>query len=180
MTDFESPEEGMVDNPLAAVGVPLSEVLNEVADRKDRGRRDRDSRICMCGHTVHAHKEIAGFTHKVCRAGKVICNCVEVEPVFQSGDARMFIRATEGPREKHALFVGIGRAVERGVKGRWLVKPSCVVCGTGEGVFPVPMDEKGFVLSRSGTRNKFLCDEHFAVTLESGVGAAFAKFQGKG
>lgn len=179
MTHFEDPEEGMVDNPLAELGFPVEAVLAEIEDRKERGRRDRDSRICMCGHTVHAHKDVPGFGWKVCRAGKVICNCREVEPVFHSGDARMFIRSTEGPNEKHALFVGVARGVARGVKGRWLVKPACVVCGTSENVGPVSMDENGHVAVRSGTRNKFLCEDHFAVTLEGGIGAAFAKFQGK-
>lgn len=168
-------------DPLAGLGASQDELQKEVRDREMRGRRDRDSRVCMCGHTVHAHKEVEGFAYRVCRAGKVICNCTEVEPILKPQDARLFIRATEGAREKHALFIGVSRAVEKKVGIKWLTKPACVVCAADAGVFPVPFDKVGQVASRSGTHNKFMCESHYNAAVELGnVGLVFQRYNSLG
>lgn len=170
------------DDLLAGLAFTQEEMSTVIKDREDRGRRDRDSRICMCGHTMHAHKVMDGLPNPVCRAGKVICNCTEPEPVLKPEDARLFLRATEGARDKHALSVGVARLAEKGLRGKWLVKRACVVCATEVGVFPVPFDKEGHVISgRSGTHNKFMCDAHYEASIElGGVKAVFQRYNSLG
>lgn len=178
MTDVqgavETPEEEEWDaDPFAKLGITEEEARAALAERNLRSRRDRDSRICSCGHSMMAHKYDEGLGREICRAGKVICNCVQKEPVLKAQDARVFIRATEGAGTDHALLIGIMSARNKGHTLKWLKDPICRVCSV-DGAMPVPMDESGRVVSgRSGTRNPFLCDEHFEIAKREGIQAAF-------
>lgn len=167
-------------DPYAGFAFGAVEMQAEVQGREDRGRKDRDARICMCGHTGRAHKLYEGFTHTVCRVGKVVCNCESYDPILKPGDARMFMRATEGPGPKHALSLGIERSREEGKGIEWLAERKCAVCAVQVNLLPVPMDNAGTVLARSGQINKFLCLEHFELAKQGGVGLAFQNWQSRG
>lgn len=166
-----------VPDPFEVLGVSYEEVAEHVRELESRSRRDRDSRICECGHSMMAHRMVEELGREVCRPGRVICNCVEKEAVLRPEDARPFIRSTEGPFEKHALMIGLSRLKEKGLKAEWIKQPVCYVCGSA-GAFPVPLNEQGQVVyGRSGTRNKFLCQTHYDVTRSGHIGDAIRQYR---
>lgn len=148
------------DDVLASMGIDPAAAL--AADRRQRrGARVRDSRVCVCGHGMSRHSEVAGVTF--CKPSALTCECKSPRPVLEADDTRYFLRRTNGPGTSHALVRGIAASGERGIRVRWIDPPTCDRCGTAEGnIVPAPVMQAGGRINPEGDStgyDKFLCPD---------------------
>lgn len=118
----------------ALLGVPLGEALE--ADERLRTRvKERDGRICICGHPMNRHMAEAG--RWFCTPSRLTCKCATAQPVVLTSDTRLFLRKTEGSDVEHALIRGMAAALAAGKSVEWIDGARvCARCGS-EGGMPV-------------------------------------------
>ena len=120
-------------------------------------RGPRDQRVCLCGHAVSRHTEIAGIA--MCKPSKMECSCKKMRPVLRVTDLRVFLRKTDGSGPMHALGRGMATAVARGVGIEWLVEAKCDRCGAEGPMSPVAVTQAGHAASHDTGYNALLCGE---------------------
>ena len=164
--DREEEEEDV----LAQLGVSRFDAETGL-DQSNLGlRKDRDHRVCICGHAAGAHAEAYTPSGPVanCTPGKQQCPCVEARYVAQAQNLRNFMRKTEGRAQNHALLLGIMKSLREHQKVSWLVPVQCDFC-SGPNPFPVPISLDGRILmDRPGAYNKFMCDTCYRGVMASG------------
>lgn len=143
------------------LGLTESELtgMREVLKEKNLSRQ-RDNRICICGHPINYHRS------GVCMPAKMVCPCQNAVAVLSCDDTRFFLRKTEGPGALHALTRGIVALTVKGKEAEWIDTPVCEYpeCESPEGtkVIPVPINTTVVPprISYGPTKvNKFLCEE---------------------
>ena len=137
--------------------VTMEEAISAL-DKFDKGR-EKDSRICICGHHSNRHTEIEGGLID-CKVVKYECSCTVFRPVLKSSNVKPFIRTTTGPGVEHALLKGVAGAVKLGAEIEWLAEPKCDKCQQTSKVLPVALVPSTLRISNIGTRvNQLLCRE---------------------
>lgn len=146
--------------------------LGEVVAPKRVGR-ERDGRICICGHGAKNHGATAReYFDKplesvprgsvACSAGRHQCACVQFTPVLETSDTRRFMSKTIGPGADHALARGVNNALAAGVSIRWKDGLVCGKCGAAGRLLPVAIriGANGPVIARETTEHNYLlCSE---------------------
>lgn len=111
--------------------------------------RQRDGRICVCGHGAKCHGAIerqyfdtpledvpAGSMS--CTAGRHRCECSQFFAVLETTDTRRFMSKTVGPGMEHALGRGLSNALTAGVPVVWREGLTCGKCQVEtHGLLPV-------------------------------------------
>lgn len=122
-------------------------------------REKPDRRICICGHRVSGHTELAGVTF--CKPARMECPCKKCRPVLEVEDSRMFIRATTGGGRLHALSQGIYNLMQREKKAKWLIDFKCDRCGeeSDKPLTPVPVTQSGTATTYPTGFDALLCDD---------------------
>lgn len=122
-------------------------------------REKSDRRICVCGHRVGAHTEVAGVTF--CKPARMECPCKKCRPVLEVEDTRMFIRATVGGGPLHALSQGLYSSLEKGKKARWIIDFKCDRCGedSDKPLSAVPVTQNGIATTYPTGYDALLCDD---------------------
>lgn len=143
----------------ALLGVPLEEAVE--ADTRLRTKvKERDGRVCICGHPMNRHMAEAG--RWFCTPSRLTCKCSVARPVVETSDTRLFLRKTEGSDVEHALIRGMSAAVVAGKEVEWIEGARvCDRCKTEDGssgpVLPVVLTKDGrMVPSGSDTGYYFL------------------------
>lgn len=91
-------------------GRPIDEFL---ADESVKPKaRERDGRICACGHPMSKHREVdvyedGSLITYSCYPTRTSCLCAEALPVLEVSDIRPFMRKTKGYGDQHALSLGL-------------------------------------------------------------------------
>lgn len=141
-------------NALAALGIDLDEAVKVDKALKQRG--PRDTRICICGHGISKHTDIAGRV--VCKPSAMQCSCKHTRPVLDVEDTRLFLRSTQGGGSMHALSRGLSALALAGKNATWLVELKCDRCGAvDEIVTPVPVSKEGRSRSEDTGYHGLLC-----------------------
>lgn len=127
-------------------------------DKFDAGR-EKDTRICICGHHANRHTQMDNGMVD-CKVVKYECSCIKFRPVLKSTLVKPFIRTTTGIGTEHALLKGVAGAVKLGAEIEWIVKPECDKCGKDAKVMPASLNPLNLKISNMGTRvNQLLCRE---------------------
>lgn len=117
--------------------------------------RERDGRICICGHPITRHVLVAGLVF--CKPTRMECPCKEQRIVLDTSDTRSFLRKTEGQGPLHALGRGLQTAINAGHKVEWLVEMQCDRCGEQGPVAPVAVSQRGVAMDIPTGYDKLLC-----------------------
>jgi hypothetical protein len=125
----------------------------------NQGRSDRDKRICACGHPMARHWTELGRT--LCKPSKMECPCKfeSHRAVLIAGDARKFLRKTEGPGPEHALARGILASVDSGNSVEWIIEMECDFCKKTAQLSPVPITQSRSIAYRATGYDALLCRE---------------------
>jgi hypothetical protein len=113
--------------------------------------------ICICGHPVGRHDNVSGLV--MCSAGKSTCPCKNVRAVVKVENARIFLRRTKGGGALHALSQGLLAAHKDGQKIEWLIAQKCDLCEKTKQLSPVPVTQRGVIVSEATGYDKLLCME---------------------
>lgn len=141
-------------NALSAIGVSLDEAV--LVDETIRNRGPRDNRICICGHPMSAHADIAG-RHIECQRARMVCKCVKPRAVLACSDTRLFLRKTTGPGMEHALIRGLGAIANKDGEAEWLVPFVCDICSSDQDITVSPITEFGKVSYEPTGHDIFIC-----------------------
>ena len=144
---------------LAQIGMTVEE-LREAEEElaKVGSKRDRDSRICVCGHRMSAHTVIGGAGF--CRPTKMECPCKTPRPVIEAADTRCFNYKTSGSGGLHALARGMLACVERGKSFRWTIPLVCDRCKKeAERLIPCAVSQRGQSMSAATGYDALLCED---------------------
>lgn len=144
---------------LAQIGMTVEE-LKEAEEElaKVGSKRDRDSRICVCGHRMSAHTVIGGAGF--CRPTKMECPCKTPRPVIEAADTRCFNFKTNGSGGLHALARGMLACVERGKSFRWIVPLVCDRCKKeADRLIPCAVSQRGQSMSAATGYDALLCED---------------------
>ena len=148
-----------IDNPYEFLDFGIEE--SEAAEEKiaSQGRTDRDKRICACGHPMARHWTELGKT--LCKPSKMDCPCrfESHRAVLIAGDARKFLRKTEGPGPEHALARGILASVKDGLSVEWLIEMQCDFCKKETQLSPAPIDVDRNIRYQATGYDALLCKE---------------------
>lgn len=127
------------------------------ADKEYRVKnRERDGRVCACGHPVTRHSGIAG--EYVCQPTKMECPCRKPKPVLESSNTRFFVRKTVGAGAMHALGRGLAAAIEAGAECEWIVDLICEKCNEeSDQLTPVAVDQFGVFVNEPARFNALIC-----------------------
>ena len=141
---------------LAAMGFSVEEAAE--ADEKQKDRKTRDPRVCLCGHAINRHTTPAGVV--VCRPSQMSCPCKNIRPVIEVEDTRLFLRKTNGPGLSHALTRGIGALGLAGKEVKWIVPLECDRCEEPEGrITAVPINNASKTIADRATGyDALLCE----------------------
>lgn len=128
---------------LEAMGLTLDEVEKVDEElRSETRRKDRDPRICLCGHPIARHTVVNGAVY--CKPTRMECPCKNVRPVLEADDVRKFLRKTSGSGALHALTLGILAHAQEGKSVKWTVDLVCDRCKTAdENVVPAAVTQQG-------------------------------------
>ena len=130
----------------------------EALDKFDKGR-EKEERICICGHHLGRHTEFDNGMVD-CKVVKYECSCVKIRPVLKSNKVKPFIRTTTGFGAEHALLKGVAGAIKIGAEIEWIAEPICDKCGKEDKVLPVALNPVSLRITNIGTRvNQLLCRE---------------------
>lgn len=144
-------------NPLAALGMDLDEVLEMDSVLRTRPTV-RDGRICICGHGVSKHSELAGLVN--CKPSKMDCPCKKVRPVLDAEDTRPFLRKTQGGGPMHALTRGLASLIASGKEADWIIDLRCDRCmGESDHLIPVPVTQGGTAVTHATGYDALLCQK---------------------
>jgi hypothetical protein len=142
---------------LEAMGITLDEALE--ADEKVRDgakTRDRDARICLCGHPIARHTIVNGVVY--CKPSRMECPCKKTRPVLEADDTRKFLRRTSGSGAMHALSLGLVSLIQSGKSAKWIVDLVCDRCGAQDGnVVPAAVTQTGKPTSYATGFDALLC-----------------------
>jgi hypothetical protein len=136
-------------------GFDEAEEADRDAMERDGRFRDRDRRICACGHPFSRHHTLSGRLE--CKPSKMYCKCKNQKAVLESDDTRFFLRKTMGAGALHALGRGLKATVERGIEIRWVIEPNCEKCGEVDKLSPVPVTQHGIAQSYDTGYTAMLC-----------------------
>jgi hypothetical protein len=101
------------------------------------GRRRALARICTCGHSIGAHRDIGD--EWMCTPSAHTCECRSPYALLEVGDARFFTAKTGGAGPRHALTKGILRAQQSGVSVESIRELACWRCRqSSDQLVPVP------------------------------------------
>lgn len=144
------------ESVLESMGMTLDEV-REVDDALRAKPRERDGRICACGHPVGRHADIAGLV--LCKPTRMACPCKRIRAVLDVSDTRPFLRKTAGPGPEHALSRGLRGLVDgrAGATAEWVVDLECDRCGAEGPVTPAPVTSTGLVVREPTGHDALLC-----------------------
>lgn len=145
----------MEKDPFSFFDFTVSEAEEQIAEVELK--EDVKGLICICGHPVGRHVESAGLS--MCSAGKSSCPCKTVRTVVKVENARIFLRRTKGGGALHALSQGLLAAYKADQKIEWLVEQKCDLCGEDKSVSPVPVTQRGIIVSEATGYDKLLCQE---------------------
>lgn len=147
----------MTDNPLAALGVSLEEVLEADSELRTRPAK-RDGRICICGHSITKHKFDKYLGVYECKPSRMHCPCKEARPVLEAEDTRPFLRRTQGSGAMHALSRGLAALVASGKTAEWTIDMVCDRCGEESSeLLPVPVTKNGMASIEPTGIDKLIC-----------------------
>jgi hypothetical protein len=133
-----------------------------------RTRKDRDSRICICGHPMSNHSGLSDVERRImsdagmpgkttCTPGRMTCPCDIARPAVYADDARMFLRKTLGDTPyDHALTLGIAACKRKSIHVEWLIDLLCDRCGNPN-VSIAAITAWGKIASEPSALNKLLC-----------------------
>lgn len=144
---------------LAQIGMTVEEIKDAQKNYDQLGpKRDRDNRICVCGHRMSAHTVVAGAGF--CRPTKMECPCKNARPVIEAADTRCFNYKTSGSGGLHALSRGMLACVERGKSFRWIVPLVCDRCKKdADRLIPCAVSQRGQAMSYATGYDALLCEE---------------------
>ena len=147
-------------NALAALGISYEDA-KEVSDVL-LTTPNKDDRVCVCGHTMSKHN--VGSNGVVsCKPSRYECPCKRAKPVLTCDNLRPFMRKTDGHGTRHALVMGIAKAIEIGATVKWIDDPlTCEKCGTEGHVQPVILTQKGFKTEYPLGYDYLLCNKCFS------------------
>lgn len=146
------------------------EIERALAIRAMKLRKDRDGRVCICGHgmayhsgsdpEVRAQLEAAGRTVRVrCAYAKSTCPCVSPHPVLTTKDIRRFMHKTAGSGKlEHALAQGIMSCNLNKTPLVWLENTTCNDCGI-PCISAYAGTRNGHIAEGPSPINVFLCDD---------------------
>ncbi len=141
---------------LAAMGLTVDEVLE--IDATVLGKRDKDSRVCLCGHPMARHTQVAGIV--MCKPSRMDCACKRARPVIEVSDLRPFLRKTEGSGALHALTRGMAVLASNGKSAKWIIELVCDRCGVYDNkVLPCAVTQQGTAAQRSTGFDVLLCEK---------------------
>lgn len=148
---------GSAMDALAALGIDPDEVMEEY--EATRPKTVRNGLICICGHPVARHTEVAGVG--VCTPSRMVCPCRTPRAVADSADVRLFQYRTDGSGIRHALIRGLTAVANAGKEAHWIVDLVCdnPECGSPTNVVPVPVTSSGSPTDEPSPLNVFLCSE---------------------
>jgi hypothetical protein len=122
----------------------------QVAEEEVIRTRERDGRICICGHPNTRHSTYADVV--ACNPTRMACDCKQIRLVLEVSDTRLFLRKTNGSGTSHALSKSMSKAKSLGVEIKWLIDPKCDRCNVEKPISPVSISQNG----KHGY-NAFLC-----------------------
>lgn len=147
-------ENNAAADALAEMGLTVDEVLE--IDATVLGKRDKDSRVCLCGHPMGRHTQVAGIV--MCKPSRMDCACKRARPVIEVSDLRPFLRKTEGSGALHALTRGMAVLASQGKSAKWLIPLACDRCGALDNkVVPCSVTQQGTAANRSTGFDALLC-----------------------
>ena len=157
MSDISKSEEQHTNSPSGYLAISDEEAFGYLDFIAEFPRRKQ---ICICGHTVTAHKH-SPPTGYYCRPNSQECPCRVIRPVFYAENASYFKRSTHGPGLKHALSLGIKAMKKAGHSGKWLVVLKCQVpdCANPD-IVPVCVNENRRITMVPTRYSAFLCHMH--------------------
>ncbi len=120
-----------------------------------RQGRQRDGRICTCGHPLTRHTVVNGTVY--CKPSRMECPCKVTRAVLDVSDTRPFLRKTEGPGPLHALSRGMLAALRSGHRVAWLIEKKCDRCAAEGPVSPVPVTQRGVAVNHPTGHDALLC-----------------------
>lgn len=151
---MELTNSSSASDALSALGLTVEEVAE--IDHALMTRSPRDNRICLCGHGVSKHTEMAGVVN--CKPSAMDCPCKKIRPVIETNDTRMFLRSTQGGGAMHALSRGLSALAMAGKSATWLIELKCDRCGAvDEVVVPVPITSNGHSANKATGFDALLC-----------------------
>ena len=142
-------------DPLSALGMDIDEVIAIDSTLRTRPA-ERDGRVCLCGHSMTKHTEIAGAV--LCKPSKMDCPCKKVRPVLNADDTRPFLRKTQGAGPMHALSRGLAALLQSGKSAEWIIDLVCDRCKkASESLVPVPVTKAGTSTDSATGYDALLC-----------------------
>ncbi len=142
---------------LAGLDITVEEALE--AYNKIKNAKNRDGRICICGHAMGFHAFFDARGVFKCNAQKQACPCKNPRPVLETTNARAFLKKTHGSGGLHALTQGVVAATKSGVTFDWIIELKCDRCENPNQVVPCPVTQSGQVSNEATGYDKFLCRE---------------------
>lgn len=141
-----------MSNPLERTGLDVNEVaeLNSILKQT----RQKNNRICLCGHASSRHVYTPELGTYSCNCPKFTCDCKQLKEVIKSSDTRPFVRKTLGNGKRHALILGIQGAIEKDAKVEWLVPSVCERCGDEEPTAPCVVSPEGIIYEEMPEREE--------------------------
>ena len=145
---------------LAQMGIDFEEA-KEASELMKQKKFSRDSRVCVCGHSMSRHTIVSGIV--VCKPNRMDCPCKKERAVLEAEDTRLFVRKTHGSGKWHALGAGLVSSVENEKTVKWLIEMVCDKCGSEtETLTPVPVTQNGFASEEATGYDALLCRGCFA------------------
>jgi len=144
-------------NPFEFLDFDADEAKQVEKEIKERGRYNRDGRICACGHPMGRHTVERGAAW--CKPSKMDCLCTfeNMRAVIDTDDVRDFLRKTVGSGPMHALGRGILAAMEKSHRVTWLIEQKCDRCKVEGPISPVPVSQRGFAMFEGTGYDVLLC-----------------------
>jgi hypothetical protein len=147
------------------------EELHAGVVKAKQASKERDGRICICGHPAKCHTSEAGEASAVhfamkasgrnkCFPGRQSCPCRKFVGVLIASDVRKFMHRTTGPGPGHALTKGIDSGAQSHISMSWTENAVCELCKRSDVVLTaVSLDNTLFESNDATPINYLLCAE---------------------
>jgi hypothetical protein len=132
-----------MSNPLERTGLDLNELA--VLNAALMNTRQKNDKICICGHGSGRHTWTEELQEHNCRPPKADCDCKNLVEVIKSTDTRPFVRKTSGNGNRHALILGMQSALEKGATVEWIVPSVCARCHEEGPTAPCVVSPEGII-----------------------------------